>query len=591
MVMSDFATVATLLSLVGSAMATTSGVDVIGQVAIPTDPAVLTLFSAGIVGMSIKNVFDSILSDEDEENAGEQMGDGAGLMDEDGGDDLGGLGGFEEEDDDEFGEFEDDEFGDMDGGADTDELEHRLDELETEVGSLSSTVNTVRNENEQISETVDEVEENVRKLLDIYEMVTRGVNPFADDIEGGGLGGGDGDSFGLFDNDQDEGGDDENLDEDIANADAEGFFDDDLTEEDDGGFGESVDDVMGDDVDDSSDPFDDEFNDDAFDGDDGGGFDDDSEDDGFDDDFEDDGFDDGMDDGLEESTDDGGGGGKSFQELKDEYESGDADWAEGEEKPDETSSDGSSEQQSTGSDSIAEDADAFDSGAFETDESDDEVDDLDDELADDELADDDLFDTVIEDDGEDAESESAAESQPESDTDGEAEPASEAADDLKPDPDDTVDPETMSGGSPASESEPDTPATPETQSTPSETAETETTSDTSETTADEGKPYLATMPNGFGSELIVIEWLEYLVDEVGIRSTAEAIDYYERIDWVSEPVADDLQAYLRGFDERGVDADLTIDHHTQSLKYIGQLNGTPGTQLGLSGGGSNGLQR
>ena len=31
---------------------------------------------------------------------------------------------------------------------------------------------------------IDEVEENVRKLLDIYEMVTRGVNPFADEIFG-----------------------------------------------------------------------------------------------------------------------------------------------------------------------------------------------------------------------------------------------------------------------------------------------------------------------------------------------------------------------------------------------------------------------
>jgi flagellar protein FlaE len=85
------------------------------------------------------------------------------------------------------------------------------------------------------------------------------------------------------------------------------------------------------------------------------------------------------------------------------------------------------------------------------------------------------------------------------------------------------------------------------------------------------------------------------VGEVGIRSTAEAIDYYERIDWISEPVADDLQDYLRGFDAGEADGELTIDHHTQSLQFIGQLNGaSPETSVMghlFSGGGSDGIQR
>ncbi|WP_449267321.1 FlaD/FlaE family flagellar protein [Halapricum hydrolyticum] len=565
-------------------MASTSGVSGIGQVAIPADPAVLTLFSAGVVGMSIKNVFDSILSDEEEDDGNEQMSDGAGLMDEDGGDDLGGLGGFEEGDD-EFGEFGDDEFGDMDSGPDTDELEHRLDELETEVGSLSSTVNTVRNENEQISETVDEVEENVRKLLDIYEMVTRGVNPFADDIEGGGLGGaGDGDSFGLFDNgQQDDGGDDE-LDEDIANADAEGFFDDDLVEDDEEGFGESVEDVMGEDeLEDSGDPFEEEFDDDAL------------GEDEFDDDFDDGGFEDDFDDGgFEEDTadDDGGsGGGKSFQELKDEYESGEADWADEETGTDDGSADETLEEDLGGATAAGDDAfeDTGDGALDDTEDIGVEDGDVAGDGLEDELADDELFDTVIEDDEGTAAEADTDEATVEADDADTAEATPFEAGEPSADDHDTAG---STGGEPTATDEP---AETDAQANNAATTETEATAsggEQTEATASGGKPYLATMPEGYGSELIVIEWLEYLVGQVGIRSTAEAIDYYERIDWVSESVADSLQDYLRGFDDDGSGGDLTIDHHTRSLKYIGQLNGTPQVErMGVSGGGSDGLQR
>jgi flagellar protein FlaE len=271
-----------------------------------------------------------------------------------------------------------------------------------------------------------------------------------------------------------------------------------------------------------------------------------------------------MDDGSGDGGDSGddGGGGKSFQELKDEYESGDAEWAEGEEPPSES--------------------DAGDEPAFEADEMGDEMDldDVDggfgDDLAEetddggDDLADDDLFDTVIEDDeAEGATADAETTGEPESETT--AEPA-------------TTEPEPET----AAEPEPET-TEPETTATPESTTETD-----AGTQSGEGKPYLATMPEGFGMELIVVEWLEYLVEEVGVRSTTEAIDYYERIDWISEPVADDLQDYLRGFDG-GSSGELTIDHHTQSLKFIGQLNGgSPETSVMghlFSGGGSDGIQR
>jgi flagellar protein FlaE len=271
--------------------------------------------------------------------------------------------------------------------------------------------------------------------------------------------------------------------------------------------------------------------------------------DDFDDGLED--FDDGADDldgdseDMSESSGDGEGG-KSFAELKDEYESGDAEWADELEK----------------GDSLEDDLG--------------DADELLDDDSDGDLADDDLFDEVIEENGLD---ETA-------DSDG-------LAVGPKPNPESEPDPE------PESEPEPNPELTPEPAAEPEPTTEPAVAETTTETAADgsDGKPYLTTMPEGLASELIVVEWLEYLVDQVGVRETARAIDYYERIDWVAEPVADDLQAYLRGFDGSDGESGLTIDHHTQSLRYISQLDGDAAEAVALSkmaghrGGGSDGLQR
>jgi flagellar protein FlaC len=141
-----------------------------------------------------------------------------------------GLGFDEELDDlsDDFGDFGDDDFGDDDfGGADETavaKLEDRISDLENELSTVSSGMNTVRQENKQIGETVEELDDTIRKLLDIYEMVTRGINPFVDDArEMGGLEGGG--AFGIFDAEEEQ---DEHLDPDVANADAESFFDEDF---------------------------------------------------------------------------------------------------------------------------------------------------------------------------------------------------------------------------------------------------------------------------------------------------------------------------------------------------------------------------
>ena len=384
-----------------------------------------------------------------------------------GSDDLGGLGDLDEAEDDlgnlddgglDTGDLDDDEFDDMGdggeemagGGGNVDELEHRLDELENEVGSLSSTVNTVRNENEQISESVEEVEENVRKLLDIYEMVTRGVNPFADEVDAGMAAGGEMEdsSFGLFTDDEED-QHTESVDEDITEADAEGFFDDDLVEDDEGDdFGDAGD-VMDDSG--SSEP---------------------SEE---------------FDDGDHEMFDD---------DAEEMFEADAMQSAEPEA--------GAMQETEPTPEPEPEPAATEPTGEA--------------------LADDDLFDEVVE-----------------------KKPAEQAAQQAQ------------------------TAEQPATQE-PAQTQATEQTETVVENT--DGKPYLATVPGGLDAELIVVEWLEFLVDSAGRRGAARAIDYYETIDWIATDVAEKLSSYLEEFDFAAAgDGSLGAAHHVQSLVFIDQLDG------------------
>ncbi|WP_436900620.1 flagella accessory protein C [Halovenus halobia] len=392
------------------------------------------------------------------DDGGEDLGD----LD-DGGDDLGGL-------DDGFDDMEGGDEMAGGGGGNVDELEHRLDELENEVGSLSSTVNTVRNENEQISNSVEEVEENVRKLLDIYEMVTRGVNPFADEMGGGGMGGGQMDaqdsSFGLFADDEEQ--EEESVDEDIADADAEGFFDDDLVEEDESDeFGE-IDEETADGLDDA-----DEFEAEVE---------------------ETEEFDDGLDES--EEFDDDFDEASEFDEAGEEFEEMGGDFDDGLEETEETPT-----------------ADGDEMG---------------DEMGDEQLL---------------------------------------AEDTASSEPDDQQ----------VSRADDGAPSQSKTQSGSS-------TSETEESTA--GKPYLREVPGGITGDLVVVEWLEYLVDEVGARGASEAIQYYETIDWVTETVATELEAHLGQF-EHGHQGSLSTEHHRQSLAYIDQLRGGEDTQASIFGGGDS----
>lgn len=447
-------------------------------------------------------ILDRLRQEDDSGGDDQSVGDDDVFMEGD--DDLGDLGGLDDFDDGGF----DDVGGEEAAGGDVGELRNRVDELENEVSSLSSTVNTVRSENQEIAETADEIEENVRKLLDIYEMVTRGVNPFVDDVshdQDFGTG-----SLGLFDAEEQETAQgDEELDSSVADADAEDFFDEDFFDEDDAGADAAVSPVGGGESAAGQSP--------------GGG----GQAGG------------GQVGGGDESAADGGGdgdSGKSFAELKAEYENDEADWA------DEIDTDGT--EQPSEADAAAGD------GSFEMD--DDWGADLDADMSNGEVAD-------------------AAASPP------------------APEPDAAPEPDPSAGES-------DEPGR-------TESGDLQFAENTLEGTSGmDSKPYVAALPNGYVSDLIVMEWLEYLVDEADTEDAARAVSYYAAIEWIDEDVEESLLTYLRGFGDFGdVEDDpaptgLTMGHHAQSLQYISRLVSATSEMVVLNqwmadGGGIGGIQR
>lgn len=91
------------------------------------------------------------------------------------------------------------------------------------------------------------------------------------------------------------------------------------------------------------------------------------------------------------------------------------------------------------------------------------------------------------------------------------------------------------------------------------------------------KPYLDELPDSFGSEILVFEWLEFLLEQVGYKETMETLRYYESIDWLSSSIESILQEYASGcpVSEEHKKESLGKDDHLLSLLYIARL-----TQLG-----------
>jgi flagellar protein FlaE len=92
--------------------------------------------------------------------------------------------------------------------------------------------------------------------------------------------------------------------------------------------------------------------------------------------------------------------------------------------------------------------------------------------------------------------------------------------------------------------------------------------------ADLERPYLEAVPEQYAARLTVFEWLQFALERVGSRRTLQALDYYVDIGWLTESAADDLQDYVRVFqDAAGEAGDRNFEtaDHLVSLVYVARL--------------------
>lgn len=86
------------------------------------------------------------------------------------------------------------------------------------------------------------------------------------------------------------------------------------------------------------------------------------------------------------------------------------------------------------------------------------------------------------------------------------------------------------------------------------------------------RPYLRRVPETYSAELVVFDWLEYLQSEAGFRGALEAIRLYRSLGWLAADVEEQLDEYLRSFEEDGsTPGRLGPAAHRRSLVYIARL--------------------
>jgi len=86
------------------------------------------------------------------------------------------------------------------------------------------------------------------------------------------------------------------------------------------------------------------------------------------------------------------------------------------------------------------------------------------------------------------------------------------------------------------------------------------------------------VPNDPESIVVIMKWLQYLVDRIGKNNLPDALGYYVDIGWISEDVRFDLLNYSKGITEEPAPSGVHPPHlpakdHLQSLLFIQKIKG------------------
>ncbi len=85
---------------------------------------------------------------------------------------------------------------------------------------------------------------------------------------------------------------------------------------------------------------------------------------------------------------------------------------------------------------------------------------------------------------------------------------------------------------------------------------------------------LDSLPNDPEGVVIVMKWLQYLVDRVGKDNISKVLDYYVDIGWITDDVKVKLLEYCEGITEETSERrNLVAKDHIQSFLYIQKLKG------------------
>jgi len=82
------------------------------------------------------------------------------------------------------------------------------------------------------------------------------------------------------------------------------------------------------------------------------------------------------------------------------------------------------------------------------------------------------------------------------------------------------------------------------------------------------------LPNDPEAVVIVMKWLQYLIDRVGKDNISNVLNYYVDIGWINDDVKSKLLEYCEGITEKSKERKkLVAKDHIQSFLYIQRLKG------------------
>jgi archaeal flagellar protein FlaD len=95
--------------------------------------------------------------------------------------------------------------------------------------------------------------------------------------------------------------------------------------------------------------------------------------------------------------------------------------------------------------------------------------------------------------------------------------------------------------------------------------------------SDEPMQPLEMIPNDPENIVVLMKWLQYLVDKLGRNNLPDVLSYYVDIDWITDDVRLDLIEYSKGITDDNKEGkeslNLSTKEHIQSLLFIQKLKG------------------